>query len=783
MLTRTKIILLVLFFVSLLGMWLAEYRKIPTAEQRRRMAGRVLPALIDTHVDEVRAVEITGGSAGPIVFERRDEGGWRMTAPVDAVADPSMVDSLVTSLKTLRPITGAESLHGDPKTFGLDPPARVVRLLGADSAEPLAALEVGTTVDTRRYVRDLGQTAIEVVDARWLASVEKPAIDWRNRAIFSLSTFEVGTLAVKGPDRELEAKRSAGRWNLLRPFAALADSRKMESVIADLTSLRVVDGAKGYVADNVRDFAPYGLDKPSMTISLTSSTENRKAQVLEVGAFVPDVADRAYARLADQDDVILIQTKTIHDLGLHPKDLRSRRIADLDPARVDIIQIDVSGQEHIFVKGEEGWEIASPTAGRADSQSIQTLITRLNEAETSEFLTPASAPRADLDKPWAVVKVWQRGLSSLPAPSADGSVAKPSEAPALDLRLGRHMVVAKVVYAQTAGDPTVLTLPDYLVPLIPKNPLSYRDRNLMVQDPNRIERLTIARDGITYVVEQSPSPGSSTKWRLLKPIQAPADTEAATRLAVMLAHLRADTLVTETPDDLETFGLHQPSLSVTWTVREGPQSSRLLNAGKEPTEWTLQLGKAVPGRSDYRFAHLSGSPIVFTLSPAAVELLSSELHDRRVLNFPLDQVVRVVLRWPALALAFNRRHVPLGAPEWLPEPGQAPPGGIDGTRINVLLAMLSNTQAMRFTQYQGSIAATTGLNPPLLTIEVQVSGERSPHLLRVGNVTPEGSRFATTATGSDGPVFLLANAELNEWLRAPGQAELPEPVFAPDAPP
>ena len=40
---------------------------------------------------------------------------------------------------------------------------------------------------------------------------------------------------------------------------APANGTKIESLIAALSSLRVVDGPKGFVADNVQDFAPFGL--------------------------------------------------------------------------------------------------------------------------------------------------------------------------------------------------------------------------------------------------------------------------------------------------------------------------------------------------------------------------------------------------------------------------------------------------------------------------------------------------------------------------------------------
>src|SRR3954467_10680090 len=133
--------LLALFFAALFGLWLADYRNLPTRRDRDRMMSRVLAELIDTKPDDLRKVEILGGPE-PMVFERRDGNRWQMTTPWDVAADPSMVETLAYNLKELTRKPEADTLEGDPATFGLAPPERTIKLWGTATDAPLATLEV-----------------------------------------------------------------------------------------------------------------------------------------------------------------------------------------------------------------------------------------------------------------------------------------------------------------------------------------------------------------------------------------------------------------------------------------------------------------------------------------------------------------------------------------------------------------------------------------------------------------------------------------------------------------
>ena len=66
----------------------------------------------------------------------------------------------------------------------------------------------------------------------------------------------------------------------MRPLDAPADDEKVEGVVAELVALRVAEGDQGFVADDVKDFVPYGLDDTSaMKIELVPNTRPTQAAI------------------------------------------------------------------------------------------------------------------------------------------------------------------------------------------------------------------------------------------------------------------------------------------------------------------------------------------------------------------------------------------------------------------------------------------------------------------------------------------------------------------------
>jgi hypothetical protein len=731
-----------------------------------------------------------------------------MTRPLDVAADATAVESLIGNLRDLRKSADSGTIMAAAEAYGLAPPQAVIRLwssprasASASEGTPLAALQIGKTVHEQTYVRPSGSQGIDVVEAKLLAGIDRPVSDWRQVNLVPVPSFQVTSLAVRRQGLDLKAERGAGgRWSLTTPLRAPANPAKIESMLAALASLRVLDGSKGFAADNVQDFAPFGLAPPDATIEIFTSSREGTPIVLEVGKKPPGQTDRVYVRRGDQDDVVVVGDRFLPEI---PRDLtafRSQQVSDIDPAAVTTIEVAALQTTFRLQRQGPGWALTSPGSEKADTYLVQSLLNRLDGLQTSEFLEPSRVPGPELDPPNMTIKLWQgpsartatRGpggsTRSGSAPTSDTSTISGSssdsstQAPALVLRIGRHDCLRKTVYGQLEGDTVVLALPDGLLDVLPRNRLAYRDRSVLAVGPASVTKLTLLRDGKTTVLEPDRTSSTPNQWRMRSPVEAPADARAITQLLALLSDLRADEFVASDQGDGKLFGLDRPLAVISWETSGAGSSDPALKArdGASGLGGRLRMGKSVPGKPGAFYAALDGQPFVFTLGAPSIQPIAGEFHESRVLSFPADEIRHMVFRTPQKVLAFGRVEKPTGGPaDWHPEP-PAEVRGIDLSRFPALVQQLSELRTPRFLQYEGPIPAATGLSSPRLCIELSEAAGKPPQILRLG-ASQGDALYAATGRSTTGAVFFLLPATpWNALVESfnPVQ-ELPANVFAP----
>jgi hypothetical protein len=779
---HATILLLTLFFTGLIVLWWAEYAEIPTTQEFEATRGLIFPRLRKVSAAEVRRVEVIqhryedereGQPPTRLVFERRAEG-WQMLEPLNAAADPSRIDTLVQNVKNLSSAPDAGTIVEPARNFGLEPPAATVKLFGSEADTPLAALEVGKAVRDRLYVRPIGGTGVEVVDTRLQKGVGEPVSGWRERSIFNLASFQVGGIAVSAPEYTLKAERQEGHWRLLSPIHVLADDLKVEEVLGELTSLRVLAGPEGFVAEDARDLARYGLDAEHATrIELVPALRRGLPQTLLVGKPAPGDDDRVYAMRSDQDDVVLVRGADLRRLGADPNALRSKKVADLTPGAASFVRVTTRSGTFEASRSGRGWTLIKPAREPADEQTLSTLLTSLDSLEWSEVFSPDKVRDPGVDPPLVRLEVWQLRPGERPAATPPG---EPTNGPRLDLAIGRHDAGKKTVFARLAGDRSVLALPDQLLDVLPETTLAFRERTLVQVGPASVTRLTFD-DPQRKLVLGHPTTGAPNVWQMQEPVVAPADDEAVTKALLVLSNFRALRFVAERPEDLHQYGLDRPSLRVSWTTSPGASEP---GAGTEPTTTSLVLGSRVP-RSEAWYGRLSTSPLVFTVSDALILPFRAEFRSRQVLRFPLKQLEKLTLRWPGRSIAFTHHPTPRGGmADWDLEPGPHP-SGVDLSRIHALATDLSKLQTRRYMQYRGPFPPAAGLDHPRFQVEAALKGKAEPIVLRVGNESVAGEFYATVDPGQEGTLFLVTGPAWSAIITPPSESssELPSDVFAP----
>jgi hypothetical protein len=219
-------------------------------------------------------------------------------------------------------------------------------------------------------------------------------------------------------------------------------------------------------------------------------------------------------------------------------------------------------------------------------------------------------------------------------------------------------------------------------------------------------------------------------WRVVEPVDFPADATAADAIATALATLSSEALF-EDPQPLSVYGLGEDAQSVRF--------------GAVGQEYELRVGKKTPvGANRYAATGTAeGSPVftVATFKTASFDKPLDDLRERRPLRFERSDVTRIDVEWSDGGVIVERRDG-----EWrlvAPIEGEA-----DEKAIETLLSDLVFLRADGFVD-EPPPAAEMGLEDPqyrvVLSGQAQ-EGEEPPRWeLAIGSVIDTSVRAGKAA--------------------------------------
>jgi len=199
--------------------------------------------------EDVDSLQISGEADLQVA---RSGSDWRLSQPVQARADYSGVEGLVTRVATanmtklIEQAPAGGSIPPDVLAkYGLDKPSITVTM-GAGSAK--AALALGKEEDGAVYARDLSRPIVFTVDPSLVTDLKKPADEYRNKNVFEFRTFNLARLRITRGSNTYEFQKiaateanQADKWQrtINGGAAAEVDTAKVEDLLSKLTNLRI----------------------------------------------------------------------------------------------------------------------------------------------------------------------------------------------------------------------------------------------------------------------------------------------------------------------------------------------------------------------------------------------------------------------------------------------------------------------------------------------------------------------------------------------------------------
>jgi uncharacterized protein DUF4340 len=407
---------------------------------------------LDQH--QVKRVEVHHGDQ-PIAAESEGDKGWKMVAPLEAKADKTKLNDLISAINGAKVKEFLEETPQDLAKYGLNPPRwRLTFFIGDDRAEKTLLLGDEDTAKSGLNAKRGSMDPVFLVETKLLEKLPKEASDWRDRALMAFKRDEVERVQIRDGDSTVEVacvdncgKIPDDRWQLKQPLEARADAVKVRTLLRNLEELK----AKAFITENATDLSPYGLDHPAGQIHIWLKEQSAPVTLL-FGAADADKSGR-YLKFPDRSAVYLIEQKDYGDLVKTAPELRDLKLLALkarDVRKLEVTQAD----GNVVLEGEgETWNQVKPTKTKVEGYKVRSLLWKLEDLEFKEEW-PATAVAPDvhgLEQPAATLMLW-------------GQDGKKLET----LKLGKKLEGKEWVYAQIESSPMVYAVDAKVLGDLPK---------------------------------------------------------------------------------------------------------------------------------------------------------------------------------------------------------------------------------------------------------------------------------------------------------------------------
>ena len=564
---------------------------------------------------------------------------------------------------------------------------------------------------------------------------EKPPI----HQVYSIARDSVQQVELSFADAAYQnlklVKDAAGNWQLKVPFQADADNEKINQMLDDILNKRIKQTLE------VPELTQYGLDRPNITLSLSIDGTTSTA-TFWIGKKAINYS--VYIKEKSEAHIFLIESSALDDLTKSPTDLRDRSVVNFNPETVSDIQFayeDVGSTSQSRTvnceKRADTWHVTHPIEATADAQEIETILSELLllqvstfEADGADATAPAQLEKYGLDTPRIQVALTNRDLTY----ALDIGSAVPSENGRQD-----HVYV-KVSTHHTS----VYTVPDDIYRLLNKSVFDLRDKRVIDFQRTATNRFAVSIRGQQDVVCTK---SYDNIWELQTPTgKIKVDAKAVDDLLFGVDALEAVAFVEFSAKNLTLYGLAPPSIEVAFTQQ----------GEKKPA--ILLIGDAAEDRTVYVKAE--HSPQVVRVQRTLMDKIAlgaAWLRDKQVLNFHIDDVIRLTLHGEDIEPFTCQR---LGTNWRLTAPVKEE---ANNAEVNAILYELDN---LMIDAYVGSNSvptdSTTGFSHPhvQLTVELQ---DKKVYTLQIGKTEASGRFYARLQHKPD--LIFLLNAELVPKLK------------------
>jgi hypothetical protein len=352
--------------------------------------------------DKINELRIT--TQGESSLLRKDDSGWKMIEPAAIEADPPEVIGVATALTNIDIVRVVDDNATNLEQFGLAKPLVEVAFKADGGAAGTLKLGNKNATQGEIYAVKNDEKRVFLVSAFQESTFNRKPFDLRDKKILKFDRDQADSLVLAKGANSIELARSGSEWKVVKPVASRSDYSAIEGFLTRLSSSNM----SKLVEQNPTDLKKYGLDKPSMTVTIGAGSAKT---VLEVGA---TEGGDTYAKDSSRPMVFTVDTTLQGDLNKDFNEYRKKEMFDFRPfylARLRAVLDAPSGpktyefekQKPATATDPETWKVTrvGGASHTADGAAMEDLLNKLMSIRAESFVDAKT--KTGLDKPALVI--------------------------------------------------------------------------------------------------------------------------------------------------------------------------------------------------------------------------------------------------------------------------------------------------------------------------------------------------------------------------------------------